>query len=205
MAKLYFRYSAMEAGKTLDVLRTAYNYERKGGRVLVAKPAIDTKGDNRIVSRTGMGRVVDLLITPGMRVAEQVRQRRLIGERALSAVLIDEAQFLEPPQVDELLTEIVIRDGVPVLAWGLRTDFQTHSFAGSRRLFELAHELAEIVTMCGNGNGCEHKAVFNARKVGDSYVTDGDRVAIDGEANVTYESLCARHYMENVGPILASE
>ena len=106
-----------------------------------------------------------------------------------SAVLIDEAQFLTALQVDQLM-EIALIDDVPVLAYGIRTDFRTVSFPGSRRLLEIAHSLEELKTICR----CGRKAIFNARKVGESFVFDGDQVAIDS-GDVTYESLCGQCYL----------
>jgi thymidine kinase len=107
----------------------------------------------------------------------------------LSCLLVDEVQFLTPVQVDDLL-RIAVLEGVPVLAYGIRTDFRTIAFPGSRRLLEVAHSLEELKTICR----CGRKAVFNARKVGDRFVFDGDQVAIDGR-EVTYESLCGACYL----------
>jgi len=107
----------------------------------------------------------------------------------LDCVLVDEAQFLTALQVDQLM-EIALIDDVPVLAYGIRTDFRTVSFPGSRRLLEIAHSLEELKTICR----CGRKAIFNARKVGESFVFDGDQVAIDS-GGVTYESLCGQCYL----------
>ncbi|MBW3068622.1 MULTISPECIES: thymidine kinase [unclassified Actinomyces] len=204
MAKLYFRYGAMNSGKTTGLLQTAYNYEERGQRVLLVKAAIDTKGDDTVVSRLGMTRRVDLLVTSSDDVRALVR-RAALGERAsdlrvsaleaVDCVLVDEAQFLTPAQVDQLM-EVVLIDDVPVLAYGIRTDFRTLSFPGSRRLLEIAHSLEELKTICR----CGRKAIFNARKAGDEFVFDGDQVAIDG-VDVTYEPLCGKCYLE-VGGVL---
>ncbi|MDU0348816.1 thymidine kinase [Actinomyces sp. MRS3W] len=207
MAKLYFRYGAMNSGKTTGLLQTAYNYEERGQRVLLIKAAVDTKGDDTVVSRLGMTRRVDLLVTAADDVRALVRQAALgaratdpqTGPReAVDCVLVDEAQFLTPAQVDQLM-EIVLIDDVPVLAFGIRTDFRTLSFPGSRRLLEIAHSLEELKTICR----CGRKAIFNARKVGDTFVFDGDQVAIDG-VDVTYESLCGKCYLE-AGGVLPRE
>lgn len=114
----------------------------------------------------------------------------------VSCLLVDEAQFLTEGQVDDLL-RIAILEGVPVLAYGIRTDFQTVAFPGSRRLLEIAHSLEELKTICR----CGRKAMFNARKVGENYVFDGDQVAIDG-VDVTYESLCGACYLEESQGVL---
>ena len=107
----------------------------------------------------------------------------------IACLLIDEAQFLSERQVDDLL-RIAVIENVPVLAYGIRTDFQTIAFPGSRRLLEVAHSIEELKTICR----CGRKAVFNARTVGGTFVFDGDQVAIDGR-EVTYESLCGACYL----------
>ncbi len=202
MAKLYFTHGPMGSQKTTQLLATAYNFEEHGGNVLVIKPAADTKGDKTVVSRIGLSREVDFIATPDMDVQAEVLRRQ--AERArISAVLVDEAQFLQPRQVDELFALAVV-NAMPVMAYGLRTDFMTHSFPGSQRLLEIAHELRESITMCGHGDGCEHRAQFNARRIDGLYVAEGGQVAIDGESNVTYASLCAPHYLANVGRVAAA-
>jgi thymidine kinase len=193
----------MGAQKTTDLLATAYNFEEHGGKVLITKPALDTKGDEDVVSRIGLRRRVDFLTTPETDIEAEVVRRKAAMEH-LSAVLVDEAQFLRPLQVDQLLRLVIVHT-IPVMAWGLRTDFRTHAFPGSMRLFEAAHELRESIAMCGHGGGCEHRAQFNARMVNGRFVAEGDQVAIDGEAHVTYTALCARHYMQDVGPVAADE
>ncbi len=204
MAKLYFTHGTMGAQKTTDLLATAYNFEEHGGTVLITKPATDTKGDADLVSRIGLRRRADFLTTPDTDLEAEVLWRRAAMEhKHLSAVLVDEAQFLQPAQVDQLLRLAVVH-AIPVMAWGLRTDFRTHAFPGSLRLLEAAHELRESIAMCGHGGGCEHRAQFNARLVNGRFVAQGEQVAIDGEAAVTYTALCALHYLEDVGPIAAA-
>ena len=200
MAKLYFRYGAMNSGKSTALLQAAYNYEERGQHVLLAKPEIDTKGADRISSRLGMSRGVDFLIRPDDDLRELFaahRARVLAAESAdVACLLIDEAQFLTPTQVDDLL-RIVVLDSVPILAYGIRTDFQTQAFPGSRRLMELAHSLEELKTICR----CGRKALFNARLVGGRFVFEGDQVAIDelSHEKVTYESMCAQCYLTASG------
>jgi thymidine kinase len=200
MAKLYFRYGAMNSGKSTALLQAAFNYEERGHQVLLAKPAIDTKGDCDIVSRLGVVREVDFTIAPDSSVRElfAAHRDRVIEQRGrdVSCLLVDEAQFLNSDQVDDLL-RIALIDGVPVLAYGIRTDFQTVAFPGSRRLLEVAHSLEELKTICR----CGRKAIFNARRIDGQFVFDGDQVAIDGEA-VTYESLCGVCYLEESGGVL---
>lgn len=200
MAKLYFRYGAMNSGKSTSMLQAAYNYEERGHRVLLAKPSIDTKGDMGILSRLGVARRVDFLLTPEADAYTlfQEHRERTVAESGLdvSSLLVDEAQFLTETQVDDLL-RIAILENVPVLAYGIRTDFQTVAFPGSRRLLEVAHSLEELKTICR----CGRKAVFNGRMIDGVYVFDGDQVAIDG-AEVTYESLCGSCYLEESGGVL---
>lgn len=199
MSKLYFTHGPMGSQKSTELLAVAYNFEEHGGKVLVVKPAKDSKGDRQVVSRIGLAREVDFLITPELDVQAEVleRSKKL---KQLSAVLIDEAQFLEPKQVDQLLA-LVVANGIPVMAYGLRTDFMTHVFPGSKRLLELAHTIRESITMCGHGDGCKRRAQFNARQKGGKFVAEGEQVAIDGAGDVTYTSLCAVHYLQDVGPI----
>ncbi len=197
MAKLYFRYGAMNSGKSTALLQAAYNYEERGQQVLLAKPAIDSKGDARIVSRLGVSRPVDFTIAPGEPVAEvfMAERERVIAATGadVSCLLVDEAQFLSEEQVDDLI-RIAIEEDVPVLAYGIRTDFQTVAFPGSRRLLEIAHSLEELKTICR----CGRKALFNARKIDGRFVFDGDQVAIE-QGEVVYESLCGQCYLEESG------
>jgi thymidine kinase len=194
MAKLYFRYGAMNSGKSTSLLQAAYNYEERGHRVLLAKPAVDTKGEQLIVSRLGVTRAVDLLFTPDgdAHAVFAAARARVLQEsgRDVSCLLVDEAQFLPADQIDQLL-RIAILEGVPVIAYGIRTDFRTEAFPGSRRLLEIAHSLEELKTICR----CGRKAIFNGRLIDGRFVFDGDQVAIDGVA-VTYESLCGACYLQ---------
>lgn len=204
MAKLYFRYGAMNSGKSTALLQAAYNYEERGQRVLLAKPGVDAKGDRDIVSRLGVTRPVHFLIGEGADVLELFfAQRRALTDATGSPVaclLVDEAQFLTPGQVNDLLRIAVVQD-VPVLAYGIRTDFRTEAFPGSARLLEVAHSLEELKTICR----CGRKALFNARKIGDRYVFDGQQVAIDTLNDVAYESLCAACYLAESGGVLDGE
>jgi thymidine kinase len=192
----------MNSGKSTNMLQAAYNYEERGQQVLLAKPQVDTKGDAAIVSRLGVSREVDFVLEPAADVQlEFARQRARVRRETgldVSCLLIDEAQFLSETQVDDLL-RIAIQEDVPVLAYGIRTDFQTVAFPGSRRLLEIAHSIEELKTICR----CGRKAVFNARKIGDRFIFDGDQVAIDG-VDVTYESLCGSCYLEESGGLLGS-
>ena len=193
----------MNSGKSTSLLQAAFNYEERDQRVLLAKPEIDTKGSAEIVSRLGVTREVDFVI-PTQAQLRDLFTRHARAETAdalftpqhvkpVACLLVDEAQFLTPEHVDDLL-RIAVFDDVPVLAYGIRTDFQTRAFPGSARLMDLAHTLEELKTICR----CGRKALFNTRRHGEAFVFDGDQVAIDGEA-VTYESLCAACYLDASG------
>jgi thymidine kinase len=193
MSKLYFRHGAMNSGKSTALLQAAHNYEERQQHVLLAKPAVDKKGDREIVSRLGVSRTVDMLLTPEMNLREHfweiANQKKSAGE-PIACLLVDESQFLTEEQVNQAL-ELAVLDNIPVLAYGIRTDFQTKSFPGSKRLLEIAHSLEELKTICR----CGRKAMFNGRLFDGSFVFDGEQVAIDG-VEVTYESLCADCYFQ---------
>lgn len=192
MSKLYFRHGAMNSGKSTALLQAAHNYEERDQHVLLAKPAIDVKGEKAITSRLGVDREVDFLITPQLNLRDEFSNRVAEFKKAtgkdIACLLIDEAQFLSRDQVDKAL-EIAVLDDVPVLAYGIRTDFLTNGFPGSLRLLEIAHSLEELKTICR----CGRKAMFNGRKLDGKFVFDGEQVAIDG-VHVTYESLCPTCY-----------
>ena len=187
MAKLYFRYGAMNCGKTTNLLQVAHNYEEKGLKVIIIKSAIDKKGDKNVVSRLGVEKCVDILIKPNENIKD------LINLDNLDCILVDEAQFLEPDQIKELWIIAKLYD-IPVICYGLKTTFKGEFFKGSKTLMELADNLEELVTICK----CGKKAKFNVRLVNDKIVSSGDEVAIDGMNNVTYEPMCGRCYIKNV-------
>lgn len=184
MAKLYFRYSAMNSGKTTSLIQTAFNYEERGMQVAIIKPAADTKGGTTITSRIGVDKEVDILLTPDADVETVLNKYP-----DLHCVLVDEAQFLQPAQVDQLFW-FAVRKDIPVIAYGIRTDFQTVGFPGATRLLELAHDLQELKTICR----CGKKALLNGRKMLGKFIFEGNQVAIDGKENIEYESLCASCY-----------
>ena len=193
MAKFHFRYGAMNAGKSTILLQTAYNYEEKGKKVVILKPSVDTKGDEKIVSRIGLERKVDYLIGDNDSIISK------LGDNisSFSCILVDEAQFLKRKQVDELFYISKMMD-IPVIAFGLRTDFKSNGFEGSIRLLELADALEEMPTICR----CGRKARFNARKVDGKFTFDGDSIVIDDTSDVSYESLCGACYIEEQEKVL---
>lgn len=189
MAKLYFRYGSMNSGKTALLLQAAHNYEEQGMKVFIAKPKKDTKGNNYLVSRIGLKRKIDYAFLPTDNIYKYI-EKQVIKANCL---FIDEAQFLEPKQVDELL-QIVIKLNIPVICYGLRLDFQGKGFPGSTRLLEIAHTIEEMKTICS----CGRKATFNSRKENGQFTITGEQIAIDGENKVTYEPLCAHCYYEKL-------
>ncbi len=199
MAKISFKYGAMNSGKSDTLIKTAYNYTEQGLAIATIKPSIDTKGDDLIVARGGASRKVDILADPDMDVREAIKLFMAhMALQNLACVLVDEAQFLQEKQIDGLFN-IAKQDDISVIAYGLRTDFKTDLFPGSRRLFELADSIEKLPTMCR----CGSQAEFNCRKRGDKYVFEGEQVAIDGEQAVTYDSLCGSCYTEEKAKTLA--
>lgn len=188
MAKLYFKYGAMGSSKTAQALITKFNYEERGMRVWLIKPATDNRdGDNIIKSRVGLssecraiGKTDDIL---------DLYERE---SGCANVVIADECQFFTPEQID-MLRELVNARGVPVLCFGLRTDFLTRLFPGSRRLFEVADEITEIKTMCE----CGRKATVTARidKTG-GIVTEGRQVFLGG--NDRYIAMCHKCWRDRV-------
>lgn len=189
MAKLNFKYGTMNSGKSIDLMRTAYNYEELGYKVLVLKPKIDTKGNDKLNSRVGLERKVDLLIDKNNSIL-----KKLPKLNDIACIFVDEVQFLSKRQIDELFL-ITKKYDIPVIAYGLRNNFKMEGFAGSRRLLEIADVIEEIKTLCS----CGEIARFAGRKVNDEFVFIGDSVLIDGSKdNVKYIPLCGKCYLENV-------
>lgn len=186
MAKLYFNYSAMSAGKTIDVITTAYKYNSKGMKALIIKPSIDTKGNNSVVSRIGLEKEVDILLKPDESLIDYMKKYE-----DLTCLVVDEAQFLTEMQVYELVI-ISKQLDVPVICYGLKTDFQGNLFPGSAALLRYADTIDELISICS----CGKKARFNARKIDGEYVFDGEQVVIG--ADESYDPLCGKCYLEKV-------
>lgn len=181
MAKLYFKYGAMGSSKTAQALITKYNYEENDMTVWLVKPATDDR-DGPSVVRSRIGLKAD---AESVGAAADLYQLYL--DRRTDVVIVDECQFLRPEQIDQL-RRIVDELEIPVLCFGLRTDFQTKLFPGSQRLFELADSIQEIKTICD----CGSKATVNARVVDGYVVTEGAQVLIGG--NESYIAMCHRCY-----------
>ncbi len=191
MAKLHFKFGAMNSGKSDTLIKTAYNYEERGLGVLVIKPRIDTKGGEFVTARGGHRRRVDIHAGADRDLAADVA-----ATPGIACVLVDEAQFLTPAQVSQLYHVAKVQN-ISVICYGLRADFRTELFPGSKRLLEIADNIEKLPTMCF----CGSQAEFNTRKVNGVYVFAGDQVAIEGENTVEYDSLCGACYIREGGVI----
>ena len=193
MSKLYFRYGAMNSGKSTHLMQVAYNYEERGMKVIIAKPKIDNKGEDTLVSRLGVNRKVDLLISEYENIFKLI-DNYLYENKKIDCILVDEAQFMKSEQIDQLF-EIAVNFDIPIICYGLRTDFKRDGFEGSTRLLLLAHSIEEMKTICT----CGQKAIFNGRKINDKFVFEGEQIAIDEQNDVKYESLCGDCYYKYKG------
>ena len=189
MAKLYFKYGAMGSSKSAQALITKYNYEENGMSVWLIKPSADTRdGADILRSRIGLWAKAEI-ICPDTDIFQRFTQTRAGN---CHIVIVDECQFMTPQQIDQL-RQIVNDYEVPVLCFGLRTDFQTKLFPGSMRLMELADVIEEIKTMCD----CGVKATINARIDGNGYiVTQGAQVVLGG--NDSYIAMCHKCYVNGI-------
>lgn len=187
MAKLYFKYGAMGSSKSANALITKFNYEERHMKVWLIKPAIDDRdGADHIRSRIGLDSVADV-IAPDDDIEE-----RLDTKGRIDVIISDESQFFTEAQIDSL-RRIVDERGIPVLCFGLRTDFLTHLFPGSRRLFEVADSITEIKTICD----CGTKAIVNARiDAQGRIVTEGEQVLLGG--NDRYIAMCHKCWSQKI-------
>lgn len=185
MAQLYFRYSTMNAGKSIELIKVAYNYEERGKRVLTLVPSADNRyGTGVITSRIGIQRQA-IIVSQDSNILEIFMREKEKDD--IDCVLIDECQFLKKHHVQELV-EIVDSFNVPVLAYGLKNDFRNEMFEGSYYLLIYADKIEEIKTICW----CGRKATMIARIVDGEFVKRGEQVVIGG--NDMYVSLCRKHY-----------
>jgi thymidine kinase len=186
MAKLYFRHGTMGSAKTLNLLAVAHNYRQQGKRVLLLKPRLDVRfGMGTIASRAGLEAEADLLLEPDTKL-----DPRLFA--GVDCVLVDEAQFLSPFVIDQL-RELTLRQRLPVICYGLRTDFRTRLFDGSRRLLEIADSIEEVKVTC---QFCNKKAIFNMRFVDGVPTRAGAQVELGAEDR--YQPVCYPCYAERL-------
>jgi thymidine kinase len=193
MSKVYFYYSAMNAGKSTMLLQSSYNYQERGMRTMLFMPALDMRaGYGRIQSRIGVASEA-IPLRSHDNLFDRVRDEH--AKQPVACVLIDEAQFLTPEQVREV-TDIADKLRIPVLCFGLRTDFQGRLFPGSSELLALADNLIEIKTICD----CGRKATMNLRVGADGKaIRVGEQVEIGGDDR--YVPMCRRHFKEAFGPL----
>lgn len=187
MAKLYFRYGAMGCGKTMQLLQVAFNYEERGHKVCVIKPATDTKNGTKLLTRIGPERETDFCFDRKTNLYEKINKKY----RDVHCILVDESQFLTKKQVDQLML-VTINLDIPVMCYGLRLNFRREDggFEGATRLLQIAHDIEEIKTICE----CGHKATYNSRFLNGKFVSDGPDVLIDGTTEVEYRALCPACY-----------
>ena len=185
MAKLYFKFGAMGSSKSAQALITKFNYEERGMKVLLVKPSTDNR-DGATIVRSRIGLKAEAITVPE---SEDLYALYTEGHKDCNVIIVDECQFLHPDQVDQL-SRVVIDYNIPVMCFGLSTDFQTHLFPGSKRLFEIADSIAEIKSVCK----CGDKATVNARIDGQGNVVfTGAQVCIGG--NESYVAMCKKCWL----------
>lgn len=185
MAKLYFRYGAMNCGKTTALLQTAHNYSESGQKAIIIKPAVDTKMKSCVTSRLGISREVDLLVEENDNLFKHFEE----NGQGLDCILVDEVQFLTVDQIEELYRVAVVLN-IPVISYGLRADFRMDGFPASSRLLELAHSITEMKNVCS----CGKKATCNLRLVNNVPVFKGNQVEIDNSDFISYKAVCSECY-----------
>ena len=179
MAKMHFKYASMNSGKSIDLIRTAHNYEENGYKTLIISPNVNKNSNGKISSRIGLDRQSDIMLLYSDDVLEVLK-----GKLKDISVILD--LFLISKAIN-----------IPVICYGLRTNFKMESFSGSKRLLELSEVLEELTTLCK----CGQIARFVGRKVGENYVKEGEEVIIKGTDNITYEPLCGKCYLTIVEKI----
>lgn len=194
MAKLNFRYGAMNCGKSDLLIKTAYNYTENGLDVLTVMPELSMRKPGYTTSRAGLEWPVDIATTPDTQVYTEFHiaaARLALAERAIACVLVDEVNFMTPEQVEDL-ERITTEADTSVIAFGIRSDIQRHLFAGSQRMFELADNIQKMETMCP----CGKQAEFNGRYVKGVFHVGSPVVMIDNHGDIRYQSLCATCYLD---------
>ena len=193
MAKLYLRYGAMGSSKSANILMVRYNYEERGQYAILLKPRTDDRdGEHKIQSRIGLSapaEYVDDFLKEISKLWNGKETEYLYHGKKVNAILVDEAQFLSPEEVDAL-SDIVDFYEIPVLCYGLRTDFLNHLFPGSRRLMEIADVIEEVPTVCW----CGKRAQCNTRYSNGKIVREGAQIMLG--SNESYVALCRKHYKE---------
>ncbi|NGX55576.1 MAG: Thymidine kinase [Chlamydiae bacterium] len=193
MAKLYFRYGAMGSAKTLNLLAVAHNYTQQKKSILMVKPIIDDRfGKNNITSRAGLEKEADILV-------DNDTDLHVCDFTGIDCILVDEAQFLSAEHVDQLRA-ITVEKNIPVICYGLRADFQSNLFSGSKRLMELADSIEELKTTCFF---CNRKGTMNLRHVNGKAAVEGPSIAIG--ADDMYYPACYKCYSEQIAEAKADQ
>lgn len=187
MAQLYFRYGAMGCGKTMQLLQVAFNYEERGQKVCVIKPATDTKNGTKLLTRIGPERDTNFTVDRRTNIFNRIKKEY----SDVDCILVDESQFLTAKQVDQLM-DVVIQLNIPVICYGLRLNalMTDEGFEGATRLLQIAHKIEEIKTICD----CGRKATLNTRWLDGKLVSSGPAVLIDGTSKIEYKALCEHCY-----------
>ena len=193
MAKLYFRYGAMGSSKSANILMVRYNYEERGQHAVLLKPRTDNRdGEHWIQSRIGLSAPAEYVDDFLKEISEswaEGREEYIYHGKKVDAVLVDEAQFLRAEEIDTL-SDLVDFYEIPVICYGLRTDFLNHLFEGSRRLMEIADVIEEVPTVCW----CGRRAQCNTRYADGKIVREGAQIMLG--SNESYVALCRKHYKE---------
>jgi len=193
MAKLYFRYGAMSSAKTLNLLACAHSYQVQKKKVSVMKPQLDTRfGASIVRSRAGLDRPADKLLTADSTFPAESLE-------GISCILVDEAQFLHPRVIDRL-RDVSVRLHIPVICYGLRTDFRSRLFPGSKRLMEIADTIEEVKTTCAF---CNRKATMNIKFVDDKPTMDGPSVCLGAEE--MYNCACYQHFYDKIAASMGGQ
>lgn len=193
MANLEFRYGPMNSGKSMAILQMAHNYEENDKKIVLIKSVVDTKGGDYLVSRIGPKRKVQIKLNQKDSLLDP-KYKDILSKDNCNAILVDESQFLTRSQVEDLWI-ISKEKEIPVICFGLKTNFKSEFFEGSKRLFELADKIYELETICS----CGKKAKFNGRKVDGNFITEGEELVIDGvNKNIEYVPLCGKCYLRKV-------
>ena len=187
MAKLYFRHGTVGSAKTLNLLAVAHNYERQGKKVIVIKPGFDDRfGEREVTSRAGLHREAHIILSASKRLDPA-------DFKGVQCVLVDEVQFLTAAHIEQL-RDIADQIEVPVICYGLRTDFRSRLFDGSRRLMELADSIEELKTTC---HRCNRKAIFNLKCIDGVAMLDGPSKQVGGDE--TFQPVCSKHFVDALG------
>ena len=193
MAKLYFRYGTMDSAKSMNLLAVAHNYRKQGKKVLLVKPRLDTRfGAAKISSRCGLEAEADVMVDEDTTLDPS-------DFAGLDCVLVDEAQFLAPAVIEDL-RRITVDPGVPVICYGLRTDFKTKLFPGAQRLMELADRIEEVKVTC---QYCAKKAICNLRFVNGTPTVVGPQIQLGTDEH--YAPVCWAHYDEATRHVTAEK